>query len=175
MHIFEALIKDHEKIKDLLDELLSLEENDHESRADLVKDIRDELIPHARAEESVFYNSLRALDVNVEKVMHGYREHVEAEALLRALQVEDKTKLSWKSTAKKLKEALEHHIREEEGEIFAGARQVLTVKEARTLGNLFEKLKPQIKDEGLMKTSLEMVMNLMPVRLSDRIKNLKSA
>jgi len=119
MHIFEALMKDHERLKDLLEELIALEESDHESRDDLVQDIRDELIPHSRAEESVFYNSLRALDADKDRVMHGYREHMEAEALLRTLQVEDKLNIGWKATAKRLKDAVEHHIRDEENEIFS--------------------------------------------------------
>ncbi len=180
MHIFAALIQDHEKVKELLTELVSLDETDHESRDDLVQDIRDELIPHSRAEESIFYNSLRALETeqglaaDKSKVMHSFQEHMEAEGLLRMLQVEDKINLSWKATAKKLKDAVEHHIRQEESEIFAIARKVLTQEEAKTLGELFEKVKPQIQDENFLKTSLEMVANMMPPRFTTAIKKLAS-
>ena len=171
MHIFEALMKDHEKVKDLLNELVSLEDTDKESRDDLVKEIRDELIPHARAEESVFYNSLRVLNTDKSVVMHGYQEHMEAEGLLRLLQVEDKVNIGdWKATAKKLKHAVEHHIKDEEEKIFAVARSVLNNEEAKTLGELFEKLKPQIQDEGFMKTSWEMIVNALPVRLGTALK-----
>ena len=171
MHIFQALMADHSKVKDLLNELVALDDSDHDTRDDLVQDIRDELIPHSRAEESLFYNSLRALQSDTSKVMHGFKEHMEAEALLRALQVEDTVHLPWKKTAMKLKEALEHHIHEEETEIFAAARKVITAEEAEKLGTLFEELKPQIKDESFAKTSLEMVVNLLPPRLSGAVRS----
>ena len=172
MHIFTALIKDHEVVKELLSELVSLDESDTEARDELVQEIRDNLVPHARAEESVFYNSLRALDTNKDVVMHGFREHMEAEALLRLLQVEDKLNLGWKNTAKKLKHAVEHHIQEEEGKIFATARHVISKEEGETLGDLFEKVKPQIEEEGFMKNSFDMVVNMMPVRFATAIKNM---
>jgi hemerythrin superfamily protein len=173
MHIFEALMKDHEKVKELLSELVSLREDDHESRNDLVDDIRDELIPHSRAEESVFYNSLRALDAGKNVVLHSYAEHLEAETLLRTLQIEEKINLGWKATAQKLKDSLEHHIHEEETKVFAVAREVITKEEAETLGKLFEDIKPQIQDEGFIKTSFDLVANLMPVRISAKVKEMK--
>jgi hypothetical protein len=174
MHIFEALMKDHEKVKELLTELVSLDESETDSRRDLVKDIRDELIPHARAEESVFYNSIRALDSGSSETMHGYAEHMEAETLLRLLQVEDKVNMGWKATAQKLKDAVEHHIKEEESKIFSKARTLITQEEAKTLGDLFEKLKPQIQDEGILKTTLEMMVNTLPVRLGSALKKAAS-
>jgi hemerythrin-like domain-containing protein len=170
MHIFEALMKDHKKLKELLKELVSLKDDDFESRNNLVQDIRDELVPHSRAEEAVFYDSLRALDADKKVIMHGFTEHMEAEALLRLLQVEEKAHLGWKATARKLKDAVEHHIHEEEKDIFATARTVLTAEEAKKLGELFENLKPQIREEGFLKNSVELVVNMMPVRLAAAVK-----
>src|SRR5690349_8064424 len=106
MQIYEALKKDHEKVRSLLNQLLSLDEEDS-SRHQLVEQIRDELVPHARAEEAVFYNALRSLDVAKDVVRHAYREHIEAESMLKTLQLKDKVNMDWKKTARKLKDALE--------------------------------------------------------------------
>jgi len=166
MKIYEALKKDHEVVKSLLSELVTLGEKDSDRRHEVIELIRDELVPHSRAEEAVFYNSLRLLDVSKELAMHAYQEHLEAETLLRTLQVQDKIDLSWKKTAQKLKEALEHHIQEEEDGIFPAAQQLFTDDEAVVMGEAFEKMKPGIREEGFAMTTVEMIKNMMPPRLS---------
>lgn len=171
MNIYKVLSDDHEKVKMLLTELIGLNDRDTERRTELIAEIRDELIPHARAEEAVFYNSLRMIDASKSIAMHGYAEHLEAEGLFRALQAMDKLDTTWKATAKKLKNALEEHIREEESEMFSAARQLFTEEEAVAMAETFEAMKPKIREEGLMKTTLDMVANLMPPRFSEKFKN----
>ncbi len=169
MLIYEALKKDHEKVKSLLNELLSLDENS-KNRKDLIHQIKDELIPHVRAEEAVFYNSLRALDEAKDIIMHAYQEHVEAEGMLTLLQAKDVIDADWKATARKLKEALEHHISEEEGRIFNVAKQLFTEKEATQFAEAFERMKPDIKEEGFVGTTFDLVKNLMPPRFTKSFK-----
>jgi hemerythrin superfamily protein len=171
MKIYDALMKDHEHVKELLNDLIALDDDDTEARAELVGEIRDELIPHARAEESILYNSMRALQEDNSEVMHGYKEHMEAETLLRALQVTDQVNLGWRKTAEKLKEALEHHIEDEETEIFAEAKELFSDEEAEMMGRAFEQMKPQIQEEGILKTTYEMASNLLPPRLKSTVRD----
>jgi hypothetical protein len=170
MTIYEALTTDHVEVKGLLAELVALNKDDDSRRRVLLDQIRDALIPHARAEEAVFYNSLRMLDQAKDIAMHGFKEHMEAEAMLRSLQAMDKLDTSWKETAWKLKEAIEHHIQDEEGRLFTVAKQLFTQSEAEAMAVTFEALKPKIKDEGLMQTTLDMVANMMPPRFSQKFK-----
>lgn len=170
MLIYEALKKDHDKVRQLLNELISLDENDNNRHTALIEEIRDELVPHARAEESVFYNSLRAIDSAKDIVMHGFEEHMEAETLLRTLQAKDKIDADWKATAQKLKKALEHHIQEEEGKIFNVAQQLFTQDEARMMAEAFEQLKPEVREEGFMRQTLDMVANVMPPRFAASLR-----
>ncbi len=171
MAIYDALIKDHRKVTELLNELVMLDEGG-DAHSALIDQIRDELIPHARAEEAVLYNSLRSLDEAKEIVMHGYQEHVEAETLLRTLQAKDKIDLDWKDTARKLRSTIAHHIEEEEGKIFNVAKQLFTSEESDMMEEAFETLKPDIKEEGMMKTSLELITNLMPKRFVPALKSI---
>ena len=170
MLIYDALKKDHEKVRNLLDQLISLNSDDTQLRHQLVDQIRDELIPHARAEEAVFYNSLRAIDSAKDIVMDGFQEHLEAETKLRMLQVRDKIDAQWKTTARGLKQALEHHIAEEEGKIFNVAMSLFTTEEAQMMGEAFENLKPGIKSEGIMTNTLELVVNMMPPRFAPNFR-----
>ncbi len=171
MLIYDTLKKDHEELKVLLNELVMLNENEDDRRHSLIDEIRDELVPHARAEESVFYNSLRSLDAAKDIIMHSYKEHMEAETLLRTLQLQDKIDAKWKETAKKFREAILHHIEEEEGKIFNVARQLFTEEEAVMMSEAFEKLKPEVREEGFVKNTIDMVANLMPVRFAQAVRS----
>lgn len=171
MEIYEYLKRDHNEMKVLLEELVSLREDD-DYRYVLIEEIRNILVPHSRAEESVFYNTLRAVDADRTLVFHGFQEHLEAETLLRTLQVMDRMNLEWKATARKLQEALLHHVEEEETDIFDEARRAFTKEEAVSMGEAFLQLKPQIEKEGLFKNTMDMVINMMPPRLADKIRNL---
>ncbi len=167
MQIYEALKKDHEEVKQLLNELLSLPDNDERQHGPLIAKIRDALVPHSRAEEAVFYNSLRLIDSTAKLGLHGYSEHLAAESLLRTLQVKGKIDADWKMTARELKAALEHHISEEETEMFTAGRALFTDEEAEAMGAAFEKMKPELKEEGMIGTTIEMLKNIMPTRFTD--------
>lgn len=171
MEIYEALKRDHEQVKELLDELVSLR-NDDEYRYVLIEEIRNALIPHSRAEESIFYNTLRAVNADKKTVFHGFQEHLEAETLLRTLQLMDKVNMDWKVTAEKLRDAILHHVETEESTIFAEARAAFSSEEAVAMCEAFEQLKPKVEQEGFVKNTMDMVINMMPPRLADKIRNI---
>lgn len=164
MDIYNALEKDHRKIEQLFTELISLTDNAKMERSHVLASIQHELIPHARAEEAVFYNSLRTLDHTKDLALHGYKDHIQAESLLRLLQVEDLTGMEWMNTAIKLREAIFNHIAEEETILFDAAKDNFTSEEAEMFGKAFEQLKPKIRHENIVETTIDMVSNLMPPR-----------
>jgi hemerythrin superfamily protein len=170
MDIYTELKRDHDEVKEFLNELVNLSDQD-EYRFVLIEQIGNLLIPHARAEEAVFYNTIRAVDVDQSIILHGFKEHMEAEALLRTLQARDKLNGNWKETAYKLKDSVEHHIAEEEDEIFSKARDIFSQDEASSMGEAFANLKPQVLNEGMIGRTLDMVINMMPPRLADNIRN----
>lgn len=174
MLIYDLLKKDHDTVKGLLNSLVNLSEADKQTRDGIITQIRDELIPHARAEEAVLYNSMRAIDMAKDLAWHGYEEHAEAEALLRTLQGMEMMNADWHSTAKRLKDAVEHHIQEEEGKIFNAARQLFIDEEAEAMGDAFEKMKPEVKEGGVVQNTLDMIANMMPTRLAASLREFRS-
>ncbi len=170
MTIYELLKKDHKKVEALLDKLVRWSAADNDGWKEVVDQIRDELIPHARAEEAVFYNALREADAATGEVLHGYGEHAMAETELRTLQAMKAIDVNWTALAKKLREDILHHVEEEEGKIFKAAQKVLSDEEATMIGKAFTELKPSIKKQGLVGTTLDMVANMLPPRLTAGIK-----
>ena len=115
-----ALLKDdHDKVKKLLAELETTTERGVKTRTELFATIKGELTVHEIIEEEIFYPTLKAHPKARDIVLEGYEEHHVVDLLmgeLESLDVDDET---WGAKAKVMKENIEHHIEEEEGEMFA--------------------------------------------------------
>ena len=134
MNALELLKEDHEKVRKLLDELESTTERGVKTRQELFGKIRTELEVHEIIEEEIFYPALKEHRKAKEIVLEGYEEHNVVDRLLgelAELPVDDET---WGAKAKVMKENVEHHIEEEEGEMFDAARQVFDRDELDALG-----------------------------------------
>lgn len=168
--IYDVLRKDHDILKGLLQQLVQVE-NKSEDTKRLLSAISDELIPHARAEEAIFYNSLKEINPAKELISHSYTEHAQVEGLLRTLQGMAMVNMEWKAAAKKLKESIEHHIEEEEGKIFSAAKQLFLEQEAIEMARAFERMKPEVQKQGAFKNTIDMVANFMPDRFAKTFRN----
>ncbi|RYE93357.1 MAG: hemerythrin domain-containing protein [Myxococcales bacterium] len=162
MTIYSELKKDHQKVLSLLDHMIASENATPQEWTAMVQQVRDELIPHSRAEEAILYNALRDRSPGQSKVLHAYGEHAQAEALLRAMQAGDALNVNWVAAAKKLRDDLAHHIAEEEGELFASARKTFSDEEARQMGYAFIQMKPRIQEQSLAGTTVDLLANLLP-------------
>ena len=81
-----------------------------------------------------------------EEVLEGYEEHHVADVILdELLDVPPETEL-WKAKVKVLKENVEHHMDEEEDELFKKARAVLNRDELESMGERMERIKRSAED-----------------------------
>ncbi len=130
--IFSQLSSEHEDLKKLLNKT---EDAEPQERLEYLAQICDELIPHARGEEKTLYAlfRIRAQEANNEDKLdlanEGYEEHLVADKLIEDLKELDPESERWIPMFKVLKENLEHHIREEENEIFKACRKLLSKEE----------------------------------------------
>jgi hypothetical protein len=86
---------------------------------------RQELLAHSKCEEREFYTVLQRNDEISDKIEHAYEEHAEVEEGLQELSDMEEEDEEWMSKFAELREDLEHHIKEEEGELFPKAREIL--------------------------------------------------
>jgi len=143
MDALELIKQDHKRLKKLLEETLEAQGTDREARMD---HLRTELVAHERMEEEVFYPRLKQEQKAREEVLEGYEEHHVADVLLdELLEVPAETDL-WKAKVKVLKENVEHHMDEEESELFKKARSVLNRDELEQLGARMERIKRSAED-----------------------------
>ena len=143
MDALDLIKQDHKRLRKLLEETLEAEGSEREQRMDF---LRTELVAHERMEEEVLYPRLREEKKARATVLEGYEEHHVADVLLdELLDVPPDTDL-WKAKVKVLKENVEHHMDEEEDELFKGARAVLNREELKQLGERMEQIKRSAED-----------------------------
>src|SRR6478735_5361745 len=138
---------DHDKVKKLLTELETTTERGVKTRTELFATIKGELTVHEIIEEEIFYPELKAHPKAKDIVLEGFEEHHVVDLLmseLEALPVEDET---WGAKALVMKENIEHHIEEEEGEMFKTARSVFDRAELDDLGRRMEERRVSAKRE----------------------------
>jgi predicted DNA-binding protein len=131
-----ALLKaDHDKVKKLLAELETTTERGIKTRAELFSTIKGELTVHEIIEEEIFYPELKAHPKAKDIVLEGFQEHHVVDLLMKELEELDVTDETWGAKAIVMKENIEHHIEEEEGEMFKTARAVFDKAELDALGD----------------------------------------
>jgi hemerythrin superfamily protein len=131
---------DHDRLKKMFDE--ALEATDGASRAALLHRIRAELIAHERVEEDIFYPALRSASEQAKDiVLEGYEEHHVIDVILDEMLDVPEDAENWQAKLKVLHENLEHHIEEEEGEMFTRARKTMSKEQLSALGDEMRRAK----------------------------------
>ena len=137
-----AMLKaDHDKVKELLTQLESTTVRGVKTRTELFATIKGEMVVHEIIEEEIFYPELKAHPKAKDIVLEGYEEHHVVDLLMGELEALDVSDESWGPKALVMKENIEHHIEEEEGEMFRIARSVLSRAEREQLGARIQELK----------------------------------
>jgi iron-sulfur cluster repair protein YtfE (RIC family) len=142
MNAIDLLIKQHEETKDALEKA-----QEGELEAAELKLMADELVAHMVIEEHVFYPRIRELDKDL--VKESFEEHAVARfELARALIAEGEEQ---EVRLGVLKELIEHHIEEEEKELFPKVRRGIPEAELTKLGEKMELMFDKAVEAGLEK------------------------
>jgi iron-sulfur cluster repair protein YtfE (RIC family) len=138
--IYEELKQDHDRHRRLLAELDGTS-GAGGARKTLFHELKQEIGAHAAAEEQTFYATLIAAPEGQPKARHSVHEHKTAADLLDELAELDFGSGGWLRKFRKLKEELEHHMDEEEREVFKRARKIISATRAEELSGTFRRRK----------------------------------
>jgi len=145
MNAFTLLKADHKKVAGILEKIDETTERAIKTREELFTQLKTELDIHTRIEETIFYPALKDADETRDITLEAFEEHKVVKTLLGELESLGKDKEEWTAKFTVLKENIEHHVEEEEGEMFPKARKVLGEDGAETLGTRMEKAKGEQK------------------------------
>ncbi|WNO53804.1 hemerythrin domain-containing protein [Stakelama saccharophila] len=139
--IFEDLKRDHDRHRDLLARIAETS-GDGEERRTLFEKFRVDVSAHAAAEEESLYAAMLATPDLRDDARHSVSEHKEVDDYLGELADTDMSSSGWLTRFKEMRHRYEHHIDEEEEEMFPAAAEDLSQREEDRIAKLFEQRKP---------------------------------
>jgi iron-sulfur cluster repair protein YtfE (RIC family) len=113
------------------------------TRRELLETLRAALETHELMEEKVLYPALRSHPEARALVLEGYEEHHLADVIVGELVSVAEDDEQWGAKFNVLKENIEHHIQEEEGEMFPVARSIFSREDLQRLASEMLALRPR--------------------------------
>lgn len=128
------LTADHREVKALFQEYQQLvdHEGSSDEKAEVAQEICAMLAVHAQIEEEIFYPAARDGIKEADLIDEATVEHASAKELIAQIEASTPDEDLYDAKVKVLGEYIDHHVKEEEGEIFPQARRAKL--DLKTLG-----------------------------------------
>ncbi|ROL64838.1 hemerythrin domain-containing protein [Pseudomonas vranovensis] len=150
MNAIDLLKADHQTVKALLTQLSESTERGIKKRSELLAKLEMEVALHTRLEEEILYPAYKKAGAKEQVIMYheAKEEHRTVDSLvLPDLKVTDPGTPEFSGRVKVLKELLEHHIEEEETEMFPQAKKLLGKDVLEAMGEQMEMMKAQYRKD----------------------------
>ncbi|WP_300376466.1 hemerythrin domain-containing protein [Henriciella sp.] len=138
--IYETLKKDHDRHRKLLATIADTQGASDE-RKKAWDDFYYDVSAHAAAEEETFYSKLMAKEDGQPEGRHSVAEHKELDDMMEELNEIEFSSPAWLQKFKDLRHRYEHHMEEEEDDVFPVAKDVIGKDGNEKIGSAFEKRK----------------------------------
>ncbi|WP_129972595.1 MULTISPECIES: hemerythrin domain-containing protein [unclassified Pseudomonas] len=148
MNAIDLLKTDHEKVKGILNQLSESTDRALKKRAELLDKLELEISIHTQLEEQILYPAFKEAGGKEQDEMYyeAKEEHRTVDSLvLPDLKSTDPSTPEFAGRVKVVKELLEHHIEEEETEMFPQAKKLLGNTKLEELGKEMEVMKASLK------------------------------
>src|SRR5689334_21114783 len=148
MNVLKLLKKDHSSVQSLFGKFDRTGKSAHDKKNELFSKIRRELQLHSRAEEEIFYPALKALNGQGRNLIsEALKEHKEVDDLLTQISRLKITDKNFDEKMETLIENVDHHIEEEEGEIFQFAEENCSTEQLEELGRQIDERKKTLDQQ----------------------------
>ncbi|HZS05233.1 MAG TPA: hemerythrin domain-containing protein [Blastocatellia bacterium] len=139
MNALELLRKDHQKVSELFKQVEATEDEKQHER--LFKQIKTELETHTHIEEAVFYPAIQKEEELKDMVLEALEEHKQVKTLIREIERLSDGSERFDAKLKVMGENVEHHVEEEETEMFPKVRKFFSAEELDQMGQELEAAK----------------------------------
>ncbi len=136
MNAFEILKKDHREVDNMM-AILEKAKGDtasNNSHKQTFEMMREALTVHAEAEETIVYPALEEFDETEDQAEHSYDEHAEVKSMLAQMGELEPSGDEFQTLLSELKASVQHHVAEEEGELFPKGEELLGESELEEMG-----------------------------------------
>ncbi|HVF91712.1 MAG TPA: hemerythrin domain-containing protein [Blastocatellia bacterium] len=143
MNALELLKEDHKKVSDLFAKVEATEnEKQHEQ---LFERIKSELETHTHIEETILYPALQKHEELKDMVLEAFEEHKQVKTLIREIGALADGSERFDAKLKVMGENVEHHVEEEETEMFPKIRRLFSEVELDQIGRELEAGKKEFR------------------------------
>lgn len=140
----ELLTAQHREVEQLFAEIEALDEKAYKKKESTFKIIAEKLTMHAKLEEKLFYPEIKSHEKTA--TLEAYEEHSVVKDLIKRIARTKVQHESWPAKVKFLKEIVQHHVEEEEDELFPAWEESSTFEELERVGRemqmVMQKKKP---------------------------------
>jgi hemerythrin superfamily protein len=145
VNAIDLLEKQHREVEELFEEFEDAGDGARKTKARLCQDISEQLAVHAEIEEKLFYPE--AKQENTEELLReSVEEHLAVKRLLADLMEGGTDDPQFMARMKVLKEQVEHHVDEEEKELFPKVRKSCSKEELEDLGRRMESMAEELME-----------------------------
>jgi hemerythrin superfamily protein len=147
MRVTTILTKDHRMVSGLIRAFEMTSRYNAMVRRRLFEQIRNNVMVHAQAEEEVLYPAMRNLMFmsGTSRVDESYREHQQLKDLLNDMQSMDPASDAFNSKFQDFKNKFEHHVDEEENQMFPIVRDRMSIDRQEQMGQRIHDRKMSLK------------------------------
>lgn len=117
------LTNDHKEVKSLFEQFDGLSDRSKSAKKKIADQICHSLSVHAQLEEEIFYPAVRAKIKDPDLMDEAAVEHASAKQLISQIQTMNPDDDLYDAKVKVLSEQIDHHVEEEEGEMFPKAKK----------------------------------------------------
>ena len=146
MDALTLLKQDHDTVKSMLRKLDETTERAEVTRTEGLEKLKQELTVHEAIEEEILYPALIEFAKTKDITLEAYEEHHVVDTILAELEQTPVDDEAWAAKLTVMKENLEHHIEEEEDDMFKKARQVMDQAELKELGERMSARKAELQE-----------------------------
>ena len=144
MEATKLLMQQHEEVKELFKQFEAAEEDSE--KQELFDWIADDFAAHGEIEEKIFYPAVYVGTLK-DRLREAVEEHLAAKRVVADLLEMEPSDEQFDAKMKVLKELIEHHVEEEEGELFPLVRQNFAREELDALGEQMEQTFAQLQED----------------------------
>jgi hemerythrin-like domain-containing protein len=140
MTIIEMLKQDHQEAAAMMDRIENAGTGDA-SVMTTFNQLKQALTLHTEIEEQIFYPALQNNEETEDQISESFEEHQEVKDLLAEISGLHSSNEEFMSMMADLREAVEHHVEEEENELFPSAQEVLGDSRLQEMGQQMAQMK----------------------------------
>lgn len=137
------LTEDHQQVKKMFQQFDKLKDDEEDEKEALARKICEALTAHASVEEEIFYPAVRAAIDDEDLMDEAEVEHESAKELIAQIEAGSATDDQYDAKVKVLGEQIDHHVKEEQNEMFPKARKAKI--DLRALGEQIAKRKQELE------------------------------